>query len=112
MFSYCDDLQEKMTQVINESPLSIDIKFFIIKDLYRTIHEAYVGYLNQPEQKQENKSKTFAETEEVEIPLENIEMNDDMKDIIKKGIAVKEKEMAEQMKQDFFEKNKTKENKE
>lgn len=100
MFSYCNDLQEKIIQVINENPLPIDVKFFIIKDLYNTISNGYQSFLAQPEEdiKEKNKKPLKVlnhpqETMEVEIPLENIEMNEDMKDILDKGIKAKEKEL-------------------
>ena len=50
MTSYCQQLNEQIAEAINNNPLGIDIKFFIVKSLYLEIEKIYTDFLNAREE--------------------------------------------------------------
>jgi hypothetical protein len=65
--------------VVNENPLPISIKYFIIKDIFNETEQAYNTYLadlnaqiQQKKEQQPELSEEISETKTVTIPIEDI----------------------------------------
>lgn len=92
MKSYVQNLYQDLLNTINNNPLSVDIKFFIIKDIYRLVEEAYIGYLNTPDEMQQAKQEMeqIKKQEDKSIPLDyNVKIDDSLKEIIDLGTEKK-----------------------
>lgn len=92
MKSYVQNLYQDLLNTINNNPLSVDIKFFIIKDIYRLVEEAYIGYLNTPDEIQQAKQEMeqIKKQEDKSIPLDyNVKIDDSLKEIIDLGTEKK-----------------------
>ena len=42
----CDDLKIKLTDLINESELPVAATYYILKDIFHSLENFYIGYLN------------------------------------------------------------------
>lgn len=92
MKSYCNDLRLKLTEVINNSSLPIDIKYYIVKDVYLELTNVFEQYLLIPEEKEnnDNEKENIEEIIETNVPLE---FDETMKEIVDLGIKAKEEEL-------------------
>lgn len=48
----CDDLKIKLTDLINESELPVAATYYILKDIFHSLENFYIGYLNEKKIKQ------------------------------------------------------------
>lgn len=68
MKSFFYELEQELYNLINSSPISLDGKYFLIKDIYHSIEMAYKSYLSMPDEKEypqekkENNNETIVET--------------------------------------------------
>lgn len=63
-------LKMDMCNVINNNPLPISAKYFIIKDLFNEVENLYNVYVNNQMQVSEEKT----ETKTIDIPIDNSEL--------------------------------------
>ena len=53
-----EQLKQKLLQIVNESKLPIDAIYYVCKDFFRDVDDAYQQFLlNQKEQQQQNKEE-------------------------------------------------------
>lgn len=71
MKSFFKELETKLYDVINDSPLPIDAKYYIVQSLYREISNAYTTYLNMPEQEEKIQGN---DNDNIEDNTENFKM--------------------------------------
>lgn len=63
MKSYFLELEQELYNSINNSPISIDAKYIIVRDIFNNIRSALEDYLQMPEQTIENNTnETYQET--------------------------------------------------
>jgi hypothetical protein len=79
MEDYAVKLCQDICNVVNENPLPISIKYFIIKDIFNETEQAYNTYLadlnaqmQQKKEQQPELSEEISETKTVTIPIEDI----------------------------------------
>jgi glycosylphosphatidylinositol transamidase (GPIT) subunit GPI8 len=79
MEDYAVKLCQDICNVVNENPLPISIKYFIIKDIFNETEQAYNSYLadlnaqmQQKKEQQSELSEEISETKTVTIPIEDI----------------------------------------
>lgn len=74
MEDYTIQLCDGLCDVINESPLPISAKYYVIKDIYNEVQTAFNTYRNELAiAKQKQVSEEIKETQEVTIPVEYTE---------------------------------------
>lgn len=49
MKSYVQELRKGLCDIINQSPLNIDVKFYIVKDVLNELNDVLDNFLNTPE---------------------------------------------------------------
>ena len=67
----CNDLCD----VINNNPLPISIKYYIIKDIFNEVQVAFNGYRTEVTKimQEEQETKETKETKEITVPIEYTE---------------------------------------
>lgn len=74
MYSYLMDLRRKICDLLNECPIDIDAKFFVLKDIYLEVERVLNDYLKAEAQQQESSEEE--EIEEGEPPItEEVQIN-------------------------------------
>ena len=80
MKDYSIELHQNLCNVINENPLPISIKYFILKDIFFEAENAYNQYLKALENQEyqdteieEEKEEVLTETVEVPVDIEKEE---------------------------------------
>lgn len=75
MYSYLMDLRKKICDILNECPIDIDAKFFVIKDIYLEVEKVLDNYL-KTEAQQSEESEDEEAVEEGEPPItEEVQIN-------------------------------------
>lgn len=72
MEDYSIKLIQDLTKIINENPLPISIKYYIIKDLFNEIQNLYNQYLVLYQNQKEMEESEQEESIKVDVPLEDI----------------------------------------
>ena len=58
-----EELKQNLIKIINESRLSAEAVYYIVKDVYRDVEDCYFNYLKEKEQ---NNNSKLAETNKEE----------------------------------------------
>lgn len=75
MYSYLMDLRKKICDILNECPIDIDAKFFVLKDIYLEVEKVLDNYL-KTEAQQEEAEEEEPEEESGEPPItEEVQIN-------------------------------------
>ena len=74
MYSYLMDLRKKICDLLNECPIDIDAKFFVLKDIYLEVERVLNDYLATKPQEEELQEEMEEEgeppiTEDVQVNL-------------------------------------------
>lgn len=74
MYSYLMDLRKKICDLLNECPIDIDAKFFVLKDIYLEVERVLNDYLATKPQEEESQEEVEEEgeppiTEDVQVNL-------------------------------------------
>lgn len=74
MYSYLMDLRKKICDLLNECPIDIDAKFFVLKDIYLEVERVLNDYLATKPQEEEPQEEMEEEgeppiTEDVQVNL-------------------------------------------
>lgn len=96
MKSLCNILYNNILDTINQNDLTVDVKYFIIKDVYNMLEKAYYQYLSLPERKEDE--DFISEIKETNFTIENkidedndiISLDENTKEIIKLGLKAKQ----------------------
>lgn len=49
-----EELKQNLIKIINESRLSAEAVYYIVKDVYRDVEDCYFNYLKEKEQQKNN----------------------------------------------------------
>ena len=96
MKSLCNILYNNILDTINQNDLTVDVKYFIIKDVYNMLEKAYYQYLSLPERKEaedfisEIKETNFTIENKIDEDNDIISLDENTKEIIKLGLKAKQ----------------------
>lgn len=76
MKSFFKELETELYDIINNSPLPIDAKYYVVQSLYREISNAYTTYLNMPEQEEKIQGNDNIKDDIEDFKMERIENED------------------------------------
>lgn len=76
MKSFFKELETELYDIINNSPLPIDAKYYVVQSLYREISNAYTTYLNMPEQEEQIQGNDNIKDDTEDFKMERIENED------------------------------------
>lgn len=76
MRSFFKELETELYDIINNSPLPIDAKYYVVQSLYREISNAYTTYLNMPEQEEKIQGNDNIKDDTEDFKMERIENED------------------------------------
>lgn len=76
MKSFFKELETELYDIINNSPLPIDAKYYVVQSLYREISNAYTTYLNMPEQEEKIQGNDNIKDDTEDFKMERIENED------------------------------------
>lgn len=74
MYSYLMDLRKKICDLLNECPIDIDAKFFVLKDIYLEVERVLNDYLATKPQEEEPQEEVVEEEGEPPI-TEDVQVN-------------------------------------
>lgn len=70
---YAIKLYNDLCDVINNNPLPISIKYYIIKDIFNEVQMAFNGYRTEVTKIMQEEEQEKKETKEVTVPIEYTE---------------------------------------
>lgn len=70
---YAIKLYNDLCDVINNNPLPISIKYYIIKDIFNEVQVAFNGYRTEITKIMQEEEQEKKETKEVTVPIEYTE---------------------------------------
>lgn len=70
---YAIKLYNDLCDVINNNPLPISIKYYIIKDIFNEVQVAFNGYRTEVTKIMQEEEQEKKETKEVTVPIEYTE---------------------------------------
>lgn len=76
MKSFFKELETELYDIINNSPLPIDAKYYVVQSLYREVSNAYTTYLNMPEQEEKIQGNDNIKDDTEDFKMERIENED------------------------------------
>ena len=76
MKSFFKELETELYDIINNSPLPIDAKYYVVQSLYREISNAYTTYLNMPEQEEKIQGNDNIKDNTEDFKMERIKNED------------------------------------
>lgn len=88
MKSFFKELEINLYNIINDSPLSIEAKYYIMQSVFRQVSDAYLEFLNMPEQEEKIKNDIEDDLDanfDEDVEVERVENEDGTFTINTKG---------------------------
>ena len=88
MKSFFKELEINLYNIINDSPLSIEAKYYIMQSVFRQVSDAYLEFLNMPEQEEKIKNNIEDDLDtnsDEDVEVERVENEDGTFTINTKG---------------------------
>lgn len=88
MKSFFKELEINLYNIINDSPLSIEAKYYIMQSVFRQVSDAYLEFLNMPEQEEKIKNDIEDDLDtnsDEDVEVERVENEDGTFTIKTKG---------------------------